>query len=268
MQSIKDEYVPAKKARLKQEVEAAGGAHMAIVQVGHVESSDRYVRNKIKDCEDSMVKCDLIALPEDVTQNELLAKVRELNENNSIDGFIVQLPLPKGIDEDAVKQAISPSKDVDGFNILSKTVPATPLGIFEYLKDQGFSFVGKNAVVIGRSGIVGRPMAKLLLDASCNVTVLHSKTSDADKRRYVAMADLIVVATGHRLTLDSTFELKPTAVIIDVGINQNPYTGKLCGDCEADLKVAFQSPVPGGVGLLTRLSVIENILALKKLKSA
>lgn len=262
MQVIK-EYVAEKKARLAQE---NLGISMAIVQVGHVPASDRYVRNKIRDCEEVNMRCELISLPETITEEELLAKMDELNHSD-LTGYLVQLPLPKHINENTIKLAVAPEKDIDGFHPLSKTVPATPLGAYEYLKDMGFEFKGKNAVVIGRSDIVGRPMAKLLLDESMNVTVLHSKTSDEDKRKYVANADLIVVATGHRHTLTSDFEFKPTAVIMDVGINIKEEDGKLCGDCDKELPVSFQSPVPGGVGLLTRLAVIDNLIILNKLKN-
>jgi len=126
-----------------------------------------------------------------------------------------------------------------------------------------YEFQGKNAVVIGRSNIVGKPMAQLLLKESMNVTVLHSKTSDFDKRWFLSAADLIVVATGHRHTLTSDYQLKSSAIVVDVGINVNE-DGKLCGDCDIGLPVAFQTPVPGGVGLLTRMSVIDNLIELSK----
>lgn len=127
----------------------------------------------------------------------------------------------------------------------------------------GYQFQGKNAVVIGRSNIVGKPMAHLLLKESMNVTVLHSKTIDTDKRLFLENADLVVVATGHMHTLTQDYELKKSAVVIDVGINVKE-DGKLCGDCDHGLPVAFQSPVPGGVGLLTRIAVIDNLIELSK----
>ena len=161
--------------------------------------------------------------------------------------------------------AIDPSKDIDGFHPLSKTVAATPLGAFTYLKDMKYDFSGKNAVIIGRSHIVGRPMHKLLLDADMNVVVLHTKTSEEDKRFYLANADLIIVAAGKAGVIDSSYHLKNSAVIMDVGINFND-EGKLIGDCEPGLDVAFQSPVPSGCGLLTRLAVIENLVSLAGVK--
>jgi methylenetetrahydrofolate dehydrogenase (NADP+)/methenyltetrahydrofolate cyclohydrolase len=146
---------------------------------------------------------------------------------------------------------------------MSKTVAATPLGVYTYLKDMNYDFSGKNAVIIGRSNIVGKPMHKLLLDANMNVVMLHTKTTEEDKRFYLANADLIVVAAGRRNVLDSSYHLKESAVIMDVGINFTE-EGKLVGDCESGLDVAFQSPVPGGCGLLTRLAVIENLIKLSE----
>ena len=261
MQIIK-EYIAEKKEKLKKEL-ANKKLTMVIVQVGHVPASDRYVRNKIKDAEEVGIECDLISLPETITETELLVQLEILNSRRDVDGYLVQLPLPKHISEEKVKLAIIPNKDIDGFHPLSKTVPATPLGIYNYLKDMNFEFQGKNAVVIGRSNIVGKPMAQLLLKESMNVTVLHSKTQEADKVFYLEHADLIVVATGHMHTLTSNYKLKPKAVVIDVGTNVKE-DGKLAGDCDKELPVAFQSPVPGGVGLLTRIAVIDNLIELSK----
>jgi len=262
MQVIK-EYVAEKKEKLRQMLQKQQGLKMVIVQIGHVPASDRYVKNKAKDASDVGLDCEIINLPEEITEEALLELLRGLNEDISVTGYLVQLPLPKHISEEKVKLAIDPKKDVDGFHPLSKTVPATPLGIYNYLKDMNYEFQGKNAVVIGRSNIVGKPMAQLLLKESMNVTVLHSKTPEAEKRMFIRHADLIVVATGHRHTLTADYELKPTAIVIDVGINVGE-DGKLHGDCDPDLPVEFQSPVPGGVGLLTRMSVIDNLIELSK----
>lgn len=262
MQTIK-EYVAEKKEKLRQELSQHATLKMVIVQVGHVPASDRYVRNKAKDAGEVGIDCEIINLPEDITEEALLKLLTGLNEDTSVTGYLVQLPLPEGISEEKVKLAIAPEKDIDGFHPLSKTVPATPLGIYNYLKDMHYDFQGKNAVVIGRSNIVGKPMAQLLLKESMNVTVLHSKTTAIDKIHYLAYADLIVVATGHRHTITSDAVLKPDAIVIDVGINVDE-DGKLCGDCDPGLPVAFQSPVPGGVGLLTRTAVIDNLIELSK----
>jgi len=260
MQIIK-EYVAEKKERLKQL--NLNNLKMVIVQIGHVPASDRYVRNKAKDAAEVGVNCEIDNLPEDISEEELLKLLDGLNNDEAVTGYLVQLPLPKHISEEKVKLAIAPEKDIDGFHPLSKTVPATPLGIYNYLKDMKYEFQGKNAVVIGRSNIVGKPMAQLLLKESMNVTVLHSKTSEADKAFYLKHADLIVIATGHEHTLSSKYKLKARTIVFDVGINVGE-DGKLHGDCDPGLHVKFQSPVPGGVGLLTRIAVIDNLIELSK----
>ena len=259
MQNIK-EYTEIRKIELREQL-VGKTLKAVIVQVGNVEASNRYVRNKIKDLEEVGITTELLKFAEDITESQLLHVIADLNGDSSVTGYLVQLPLPKHISEDKVNLAIDPKKDIDGFHPLSKTVAATPLGTFNYLKAMNYDFSGKNAVIIGRSHIVGRPMHKLLLDANMNVTVLHTKTSEEDKRFYLANADLIVVAAGKAGVLDSSYHLKNSAVIMDVGINFNA-EGKLIGDCEPGLAVAFQSPVPGGCGLLTRLAVIENLISL------
>ena len=260
MQNIK-EYTQNKKLALKESL-VGSNLKAVIVQVGNVEASNRYVRNKIKDLEEVGITAELVKFPEEITETNLLAFIKGLNENNSVTGYLVQLPLPKHISEEKINLAIDPAKDIDGFHPESKTVAATPLGVYTYLKDMNYEFSGKNAVIIGRSHIVGRPMHKLLLDANMNVTILHTKTSEEDKRFYLEHADLIVVAAGKAGVLNKSYKLKESAVIMDVGINFNDQ-GKLIGDCEKDLPVAFQSPVPGGCGLLTRLAVIENLIKLE-----
>ena len=261
MQNIK-EYVEAKKHKLKEELKGTE-LKAVIIQVGNVEASNRYVRNKIKDLEEVGITTELVKFPEDISEEALLIKLFQLNYDKTITGYLVQLPLPKHISEEKVNSVINPRKDIDGFNALSKTVPATPLGVYTYLKDMNFEFSGKNAVIIGRSHIVGRPMHKLLLDANMNVTVLHTRTSEEDKRFYLEHADLIVVAAGKAGVLNRSYKLKESAVVLDIGINFNS-EGKLIGDCEPNLPIAFQSPVPSGCGLLTRLAVIENLVFLSK----
>ena len=258
------EYVASEKLKLAEEIKTMGRVPcLAIIQVGDVPASNAYVRGKIKDCDEVGVKALHIRLPEEVSEEELLRKIAELNADASIDGLIVQLPLPKHISEAKVKLAVDPRLDVDGFHPLTSFVPCTPKGIVDYLRFEGFDFTGKNAVVIGRSNIVGKPMAKLLLKENCNVTVLHSKTKEEDMAFYLAHADLIVVAVGRLFFLDERFSYKESAVIVDVGINRNE-EGKLKGDAKENLPVALQTPVPGGVGLLTRLSLIKNVLIAAK----
>ena len=264
MQQIK-EYVANKKLEFKEKFGGDPLMKLAVVQVGDNPASTKYVRNKKKDCEEVGVEFKLLHFPEDVEEGEFLYAIDELNHDDSIAGFIVQLPLPKHIDEEKVKLAISPDKDADGFHPLSITDPATPRGIVDYLTDQGFEFKGKNAIVIGRSDIVGKPLARMLLKKDMNVTVLHSKTKEEDKWAFVKQADLIVAATGHTHLLTDKYEYKPSAVVVDVGINFDE-NGKMRGDCDPGLPVAFQSPVPGGVGLLTRLALLNNLAMLLKAK--
>lgn len=234
---------------------------LAIIKVGNNQASERYVRNKLKDCAEAGIKSELIAYPNDIEANIVYNKINELNNNDSVGGFIVQLPLPKQLNEDKIKAMIKPEKDIDGFSPDTKVLAATPNGIYTYLKDQGFEFANKIAIVIGRSKIVGLPMAKKLLAENMTVIQMHSHTTETQKQELIPLADLIVVATGHRHTLTDKYKYKPTAIIMDVGINFNE-EGKLCGDCDKNLPVAFQSPVPSGCGLLTRLSLMDNFIKL------
>lgn len=260
------EYVQKCKNELKDLVEGLNRKpKLVIVQVNDDPASNSYVRGKLKDGAEISADVELIKLSETTSQNELLSLIEKLNLDSTVDGLIVQLPLPRQIDEGLVKLAVDPKKDVDGFHPLSSFIPCTPKGIVDYLEDAGFAFKGKNAVVLGRSNIVGKPMAKLLTQKDCNVTVLHSKTSQEDKRFYIAHADLIVVAIGKLGYLDGSFEYKQEAVIVDVGINRGE-DGKLHGDAVPNLPVALQTPVPGGVGLLTRLALMENLLEAYKAK--
>lgn len=259
------EYVKAKKLEMKNLVLSMTKLpKLVIVQINEDEASYAYIRGKLKDAEELGINAELIKLPLETTEAELLKKIDELNHDDSVDGFIVQMPLPKQINEETVKLAIAPEKDVDGFHPLSKLDPCTPRGIMNYLTSENIPLQGKNAVVIGRSNIVGKPMAKLLLAANCNVTVLHSKTSFEDMSRYIANADIIVIAIGRANFLDNRFVYKPSAVIVDVGINR--LEDGLHGDASRDLPVALQTPVPGGVGLLTRLALYQNLLTIVESK--
>ena len=257
------EYVKFRKEEIKNEVASMKEVpNFVIVQLNEDQASIAYVKGKMKDAAELGINARLIKLPVETTEAELLKLIDELNHDKSVDGFIVQMPLPKQINEETIKLAVAPEKDVDGFHPLSKLNPCTPQGIMNYLKHEGVQFLGKNAVVIGRSNIVGKPMAKLLLKESCNVTVLHSKTSFEDMYRYLENADIVVVAVGRQHLVDDKFKFKPTAVLVDVGINRDE-TG-LHGDILPDRAVALQTPVPGGVGLLTRLALMENLLKIKK----
>ena len=263
MESIK-EYVALRKRDLHSIILEAKHKHkfnilLAIIQVGDNPASNVYVKGKIKDCNEVGVSAKLYKLSERIDEEKILSLINKLNKNSKVDGIIVQLPLPKHISEENIKMAILPQKDVDGFHPLSKFIPCTPKGIIDYLEDQRFNFEGKHAVVIGRSNIVGKPMYKELLKRNCTVSQLHSKTSPATFKKLVESADLIVCATGHRDILTKKFKYKKSAIIMDVGINKDE-NGKLHGDCEPELNVSYQSPVPGGVGLLTRLALVENVV--------
>lgn len=258
------EFVTKRKQELRAEMESLPKVpHLCIIRVGDDPASEAYVRGKSKDAAEVGFYSDVIVLPKDTSEEELLSLINEKNVDGEIDGILVQLPVPKGISTKAINDTIAPSKDVDGFVPNSHFTPCTPKGIVDYLKEEGFSFAKKNAVVLGRSQIVGTPMAKLLLSLDCNVTVLHSKTSDEDRRFYLKHADLVVSAIGKMGYLDESYEFKKDAILVDVGINRDK-NGKLHGDFVPSLPVKLQTPVPGGVGLLTRLALLENLLEATK----
>ena len=258
------EYVLMRKQALSLEVAALSKPpHLVIIQVNNNPASDVYIRGKLKDAGEIGAKATLMKFDPSMSEAELLEVIAKVNADPEVDGLIVQLPLPPHIREEVIKFAVEPSKDVDGFHPLTTFSPCTPKGIVDYLAASGFSFQGANAVVLGRSNIVGKPMAKMLLAKNCNVTVLHSKTTEEDKAFYIAHADLIVVAIGRLGFLDERYAYKPSATIVDVGINRGE-DGKLHGDAKPGLPVALQTPVPGGVGLLTRLSLIENLVIAAK----
>ena len=257
------EYIKARKEEIKLEVsKMAKKPTLVIIQLNEDEASKAYVKGKLKDAAELGIDAKLMKFPVDMSEKALLKEIAKLNKNKKVDGFIVQMPLPKQIDEEKVKVAVAPEKDVDGFHPMSELNPCTPQGIMNYLKHEGTMFLGKNAVVIGRSNIVGKPMAKMLLKESCNVTVLHSKTSKEDMARYLKNADIVVVAVGRKHLITKEFEFKPSAILVDVGINRDEEG--LHGDIEPGLPVALQTPVPGGVGLLTRLALLENLLKIHR----
>lgn len=253
------EYTQKRKAELKEHVSAMAAApRLAIIQVGTVEASTRYVRNKIKDCEEVGIEAHWYGYEEDYTTEDLITEIRDLVP--FYDGLIVQLPLPQHVDADKVLAAIPKEKDVDGFQHDSPFNPATPQGIMNYLTHCGFEFSGANCVVIGRSNIVGKPMAQLLTDADATVTLCHSKTKNLSS--HLAKADLIVCAVGREKFLNCYPIHVP---VIDVGINFND-EGKMCGDC-FNTENRLVTPVPGGVGLLTRCALLENVVCAKELQN-
>ena len=246
---------------------------LVVVLVGNNSASEVYVRNKHKACGEVGIESEVIKMPEETTQQELLDVVKGLNEDRTVDGILVQLPLPGQINEKVVLRSIPPEKDVDGFHPVNVGLlsigddcyaPATPSGIIAMFKEYGIEIAGKHCVIIGRSNIVGKPMAALLLRHNATVTVCHSKTQNLGE--LTRQADIVIVATGHRHTLTADM-VKEGAVVIDVGMNRNEL-GKLCGDVDFDEvkeKASFITPVPGGVGPMTITELLENtILAAQR----
>ena len=243
--------------------------HLVVILVGENPASVSYVAGKGRDAEEVGFKNTTIRKPESISEEELLGLIAELNADDSVDGLLVQLPLPKHISESKVIEAISKEKDVDGFHPLNVAslwqklpclLPCTPKGIIKLLDKAGVEIEGKKAVVIGRSNIVGLPVSKLLLDRNATVTIAHSRTKNL--AQVTSEADILVVAIGKPLfvTADMVGE---GAAVIDVGVNRHPITGKLCGDVDFEAckdKASVITPVPGGVGPMTRACLMENTL--------
>lgn len=241
--------------------------HLAVVLVGENPASQVYVRNKENACIKAGIRSTVIRLPADCAQETLEDAVRRLNEDASVDGMLVQLPLPQGLDEEAVLRLIDPEKDVDGFHAVNVGrlasgqpgfVPCTPLGVMKLLEAYGIDPCGKRAVVIGRSNIVGKPMAMLLLAANATVTVCHSRTQNLEE--IAREADILVAAVGRPRFVTADM-VKSGAAVIDVGINR--VDGQLVGDVDFDAaseKAGLITPVPGGVGQMTIAMLLANTL--------
>ncbi|BAH43314.1 bifunctional methylenetetrahydrofolate dehydrogenase/methenyltetrahydrofolate cyclohydrolase FolD [Brevibacillus sp. RS1.1] len=245
---------------------------LTVVIVGDDPASHSYVRGKAKGCEEVGISSEIIRKDADITEEELLVIIQQLNENPNVNGILVQLPLPAHISEHAVIEAIAPEKDVDGFHPISignmvlgndTMLPCTPHGIIELIKRTGTQMAGKHAVVIGRSNIVGKPVSLLLQQENATVTMCHSRTQNLEE--YTQKADILVVATG-RAHMIGKEHVKPGAVVIDVGVNRIE-TGKLVGDVKFDeVKdvASFITPVPGGVGPMTITMLLKNTVAAAK----
>ncbi|MBC1676423.1 bifunctional methylenetetrahydrofolate dehydrogenase/methenyltetrahydrofolate cyclohydrolase FolD [Listeria welshimeri] len=245
---------------------------LAVVLVGDNQASHTYVRNKQKRTEEAGMKSVLIELPETVSEEKLLEVVEELNTDDTIHGILVQLPLPKHISEEKVIDTISYDKDVDGFHPVNvgnlfigkdSFVPCTPAGIIELIKSTGTQIEGKRAVVIGRSNIVGKPVAQLLLNENATVTIAHSRTKNLPE--VAKEADILVVATGLAKFVKKEY-IKPGAIVIDVGMDRDE-NNKLCGDVDFDdviEEAGFITPVPGGVGPMTITMLLANTLKAAK----
>jgi len=272
-QSIKGkELADQMKSRMADEVKQLADKGivpgLTVVLVGEDPASQVYVRNKAADCEKLGMKSEVIRLPEQTMERELLEVLDRLNKDEGVHGILVQLPLPKHISEDEVLQAIDPAKDVDGFHpvnvgnlVIGRDgfVPCTPAGCIELIKSTGIEIAGKHAVVIGRSNIVGKPVAMLLLRENATVTMCHSKTTNIEE--ITKQADILIAAVGRAKMVKKSW-VKPGAIVIDVGINRQE-SGKLVGDVDFDdvLEIAgYVTPVPGGVGVMTRTLLLQNTL--------
>ncbi len=243
--------------------------HLVVILVGDDPGSVSYVKGKAKASEEVGIRNTTIRRPDTISEEELLGMIAELNADDGVDGILVQLPLPKHIDEDKVIAAIDKSKDVDGFHPLNVaalwqkqpcTLPCTPKGIIKMLKSAGVVLQGSEAVVIGRSNIVGLPVSKLLLDENATVTMTHSRTKNLGE--VTRRADILVVAIGRPKFVTADM-VKDGAVVIDVGVNRDPETGKLCGDVDfaaIEPKASVITPVPGGVGPMTICCLMENTI--------
>ena len=275
MAQILDGKALAKKIKEQVAAEAAALPRrpgLAVLLVGENPASQVYVRGKEKDCEECGILNLGRKLPADTSEEELLGIIAQMNADPTVDGILVQLPLPKHIDEGKVLRAISPAKDVDCFhpeNVGEMMVgdpicwPCTPYGVMELLREYGISASGKHCVVLGRSNIVGKPMTLLLLRDNGTVTVCHSRTPDLKEQ--CLRADILVAAVG-KVNLVTADMVKDGAVVVDVAMNRNE-AGKLCGDVDYAAvaeKASYITPVPGGVGPMTRAILMKNVLAAAK----
>ena len=264
-QEIKDEL----KAEVADLAQQGKTASLAVIQVGGDPASSVYVRNKKNACAYIGIRSLSYELPEETSQEQLLDLIAQLNADPSVNGILVQLPLPKQIDENAVIQAIDPKKDVDGFHeqnvgalqVGSKGfVSCTPAGVVQLLKRSGIEIAGKHCVIIGRSNIVGKPAAALMLREHATVTVCHSRTKDL--KAITNLADILIVAIGKPKMIDASY-VKEGAVVVDVGIHRME-NKKLCGDVDfesVEPKASFLTPVPGGVGPMTIAMLMNNCVA-------
>ena len=256
------EYCAERKAAIKANIEKnypvpAKKPLLAVFQVGDMEASTTYIKNKKKDCEEVGIDFEWYYFEEDITTEELKIEIEDMMDY--VDGLIIQMPLPDHIDVKVIKTAINPKHDVDGFHPMSWFSPCTPQGIIDYLNACGFVYEGANVVVIGRSDIVGKPMAEMLTKRDCTVTLCHSKTKNIWD--FIGNADLIICAVGKAGFLNCYPIHVP---VIDVGINFDE-NGKLVGDC-INTENRDVTPVPGGVGLLTRVALLENTVLAAQMR--
>lgn len=249
------EYCEVQKEVIKDMIATFGNAPtLAVIQVGDDEASNRYIKHKRSDCEEVGITFEWYHFDDTITTEQLIQEITDLLPY--VDAMLVQMPLPQHIDATAIKMAIDPSKDVDGLHPLSHFDPCTPLGIIQYCQMNDYDFSGKNVVILGRSDIVGKPLARMLTDLDATVTLCHSKTKSM--WNYVNRCDLVITAVGQAGFLNCYSIHVP---VIDVGINFDE-NGKLMGDCY-NTENREVTPVPGGVGLLTRLALLQNVCTAK-----
>lgn len=253
------EYTQLGKKEIKEQISKSyNKPKLVVIQVGDNSASNSYIRGKEKDCNEVGIDFQLIKLPNKISEEELLNRIKYFNYDENTNELIVQLPLPKHINVNNIKQFISPNKDVDGFHKDSKFIPCTPLGIINYLKYNNIEIKGKHVVVLGRSDIVGKPISKLMLKGNATVTICHSYTNNL--KFYTQNADIIISAIGKPKFITKEYISSNKPIIIDVGINRDD-NNKLCGDIDYDSVAKYCeliTSVPKGVGLLTRLSLLEN----------
>lgn len=268
LENIREEHESLRK-------KAGRSAGLAVILVGENPASQVYVRNKIKSCENAGFYSETVKLDAGISQSELIAEIEKLNSDEKIDGILVQLPLPKHIDELKIIDTISPEKDVDGFHVenIGKMMigdrtgflPCTPYGIMQMFEEYGIELQGKDAVIIGRSNIVGKPMALMLIEKGATVQVCNSKTRNLSEK--IQKADIVVAAVGVPRLIKAE-DVKEGAVVIDVGINR--VDGKICGDVDFEgisKKSSFITPVPGGVGPMTIASLLKNTLKSYRIRN-
>lgn len=283
MATIIDGKVLAAKVRERAAIEVAQLAErgiacgLAVVLVGDDQASATYVRSKLRDCEQCGIRSYDYKLTSETTQEELMALVERLNADSEVAGILVQMPLPAHLDTEAVVAAIDPDKDVDGFHPMNMgrlvrdlpgLRPCTPAGIMEMLDEYGIDPAGKNAVIVGRSSIVGKPMSLMLLARHATISVAHSRTDPHELARICQSADILVAACGVPKMVKGTW-VKPGATVIDVGMDRDE-DGKLCGDVDfasAEPVAGAITPVPGGVGPMTRAMLMSNVVLAAKLQN-
>ena len=265
---LSEQLMNTQKERVEALRQRGKAVTLSVVLVGEDPASQTYVRNKQRACEALGVQGSTLRLPADISQKELERQLDALCADDGIDGVLLQLPLPKGLDENSALKHITPEKDVDGFHIANQgallssqdgVVACTPKGVIHMLKAYHVPLSGKHAVVVGRSTIVGKPAALLLLNENCTVTVCHSRTEDL--AAYTRQADVLVAAVGKAKMITADM-VKEGAAVVDVGINR--VDGKLCGDVDFDAvkeKAGYISPVPGGVGKMTVAMLMDNVIA-------